>query len=252
MTSDLAPPTGLCFQNVWKTYRQAGREINALSGIDLEIPQGRFTAVMGASGSGKSTLLHLCALLDAPSRGRIIINGRDLSGLTEKQATEFRRRQVGVIFQQYNLLPSLTVRENILLPARLAGLYDRSIDRRAEELIDNLGLSGRALHRPDSLSGGEQQRSAIARALILEPPILLADEPTGNLDSVNGELFWKLLKQSTARIPITILLVTHEAAAALQAQCVVVLRDGRVAGSFSVEDHENAGNLAARYQQLAH
>src|SRR5271170_208302 len=119
MIFDPTPSAGICFKDVWKTYRQAGREVNALGGINLEISTGRFTAVMGASGSGKSTLLHLCALLDAPTRGQIVVNGKTLSGLAEKQATEFRRRQVGVIFQQFNLLPSLTLYENVLLPSRL-------------------------------------------------------------------------------------------------------------------------------------
>ncbi len=244
------PPYAIELNEVKKTYQSASQQVEALRGVTLQIGSGEFVAIMGASGSGKSTLLHLCALLDRPTSGTLKVNGQDLSGLTERQCVEFRRHQVGLIFQQFNLIPNLSVRDNVLLPARLAGTCDQKVVDRAVHLIDRLGLSARQLHKPDALSGGEQQRTAIARALVMRPALLLADEPTGNLDSANARHFWSLLSDMLEESPLTVVVVTHEPAAAAEADRVVVLRDGAVAGQFDVEEAKDAGELAARYQLL--
>ena len=237
-------------QDVQKIYAAGSQRVEALRGVSLQVENGEFVAIMGASGSGKSTLLHLCALLDRPTSGTVTIGGQNLSALSERQCVEFRRHRVGLIFQQFNLIPNLSVLDNVLLPARLAGRCDASCIRRATDLLDRLGLANRQHHRPDALSGGEQQRTAIARALIMSPPLLLADEPTGNLDSANSRQFWSLLGDMVAETSLTVLVVTHEPSAAAEADRVVVLRDGTVAGQFNVEEAENAGELAARYQLL--
>ena len=242
---------GIVIKAVEKTYRLGRRTVRALAGVDMTIQSGEFVAIMGASGSGKSTLLHLCALLDTPDAGSIIVDGQNLSELTERQATLFRRQTVGVVFQSFNLVPTLTLLDNVLLTARLAGKYDESVRQRAVELAGALGLADRITHRPDALSGGEQQRVAIARALLLKPRVLLADEPTGNLDSISAGNFWRLLKGVLADSidsPITVVVVTHEPAAAAYANRVLVLRDGKLAGSFGVEGQDDAGSIAARYQ----
>jgi len=245
------PPYAIELHEVKKTYKSASQPVEALRGVNLQIETGEFLAVMGASGSGKSTLLHLCALLDRPTSGTIRVGGKDLAGLTERQCVEFRRHQVGLIFQQFNLIPNLSVLDNVLLPARLAGRCDADVENRAVDLINHLGLSARQHHRPDALSGGEQQRTAIARAMIMKPPVLLADEPTGNLDSANSRQFWSLLGDMIGESGTTVVVVTHEPAAAVEADRVVVLRDGLVAGQFDVEEANDAGELAARYQLLA-
>ena len=245
------PTDGIVVQGVHKTYRLGRRTVRALAGVELEIAAGEFVAIMGASGSGKSTLLHLCALLDTPDVGSIMVAGQNLATLSERAATLFRRRTIGVVFQSFNLIPTLTLLDNVLLTARLAGIYDESVRSRAMELVALLGLADRITHRPDALSGGEQQRAAIARALLLKPRVLLADEPTGNLDYVNAENFWHLLKNVLADatdVPTTVVVVTHEPAAAAYADRVLVLRDGTLAGSFAVEAHDDAGSIAARYQ----
>ena len=242
---------GIVINGVEKTYRLGRRTVRALAGVDITIAPGEFVAIMGASGSGKSTLLHLCALLDTPDAGSITVDGRNLSQLSERQATLFRRETVGVVFQSFNLVPTLTLLDNVLLTARLAGKYTPAIRDRAIELAGALGLADRITHRPDALSGGEQQRAAIARALLLQPRILLADEPTGNLDSVSADNFWHLLQRALAdsvASPTTVVVVTHEPAAAAYADRVLVLRDGTLAGSFDVEDQDDAGSIATRYQ----
>src|SRR5689334_7254350 len=171
---------------VHKTYTTGGRRVEALRGVDLAIEEPGFYAIMGQSGSGKSTLLHLLAALDRPDSGELVIAGRGIEKLSEGEATLFRRRSVGIVFQQFNLIPTLTARENIELPGVLAGEKTAWLAERSAELMARLGVSERADHRPDALSGGEQQRVAIARALLFAPALLLADEPTGNLDSVSS------------------------------------------------------------------
>src|SRR3954471_16003766 len=182
-------------ENVHKAYHLSGRDVPALRGVDLAIEQPGFYAIMGQSGSGKSTLLHLLAALDRPDSGRLEIAGRPIEGLSEREATVFRRRSVGIIFQQFNLIPTLTARENIELPGVLAGESERWLRDRSGELLERLGVVDRASHRPDALSGGEQQRVAIARALLFSPPVVLADEPTGNLDSVSAAKLWGVLRE---------------------------------------------------------
>jgi putative ABC transport system ATP-binding protein len=238
------------FQSVGKKGG-GGREVRALRGVDLCIEEGEFIAIMGASGSGKSTLLHLCAALDRFDSGSIEVAGQRLESLSESQLTQFRRRRIGVVFQQFNLIPTLSAFENIALPVQLDGSYSRQHEERIQELLAILKIDHRAEHRPDALSGGEQQRVAIARALVMEPPVLFADEPTGNLDSQSANQFWTLLDQAAGRSNTTIVMVTHEPAAARHAHRVVVLRDGQISGEFSPDAFEDSVALAAHYQSMA-
>jgi putative ABC transport system ATP-binding protein len=234
---------------VRKSYRLGAREIPALRGVDLDITEPGFYAIMGHSGSGKSTLLHLLASLDRPDAGEISIGGCSIHDLDERSATIFRRRQLGIVFQQFNLIPTLTARENVELPGVLAGDDPKFLRKRSDELLDRLGVVARADHRPDALSGGEQQRVAIARALLFAPPVVLADEPTGNLDSVSAGKLWRLLGDLSATSGTTIVMVTHEPAAAVHCRRIFVLSDGRVTGSIDTEGLDVSG-VAARYQQL--
>jgi len=237
--------------NLHKTYRQGQRTVEALRGIDLNIEEGEFVAIMGASGSGKSTLLHLCAALDRFDRGSIEVAGQTLETLSEGQLTLFRRRRIGVVFQQFNLIPTLSAFENIALPLQLDGADTREHADRINGLLHILKIDHRSDHRPDALSGGEQQRVAIARALVMQPPVLFADEPTGNLDSHSAQQFWTLLEQAAQSLRTTVVMVTHEPSAAQHAQRVVVLRDGQVSGQFVPEAFEEPGALAAHYHAMA-
>lgn len=234
--------------NVHKSYRTGGREVPALRGVDLSVAEPGFYAIMGASGSGKSTLLHLLATLDRPDAGEIWLGDRALHDLGERDATEFRRRGIGIVFQQFNLIPTLSAKENVELPGLLSGEDTHAISARSAELLDRLRIAARASHRPDALSGGEQQRVAIARALLFSPALVLADEPTGNLDSASSEQLWTLLGELAKERAITVLMVTHEPAAAAHCRRVFVLRDGRVTGTIEAEGLD-AGGVAARYQQ---
>jgi len=233
--------------DVTKSYRLGPRRVVALRGVDLEIERPGFYGIMGPSGSGKSTLLHLLAALDRPDAGRIDVNGRRIDDLGESELTRFRRRHLGIVFQQFNLIPTLTARDNVSLPGLLDGAPASTRDQRADELLDRLGLTDRSGHRPDALSGGEQQRVALARALYFEPSLVLADEPTGNLDTRASEAIWRLLRQLTEERGLTVLMVTHEPAAAAHCQHVYLLRDGRVHDSFDV-DGLDAADLATRAQ----
>jgi putative ABC transport system ATP-binding protein len=235
--------------DVHKSYRHGDREVPALRGVDLEIPDHGFYAIMGASGSGKSTLLHLLAALDRPDHGEIFLGNEPIHSLNERAATLFRRKKIGIVFQQFNLIPTLTARENIELPGVLAGDDAVTLSKRSAELMDRLSVTSRADHRPDALSGGEQQRVAIARALLYAPPVLLADEPTGNLDSASSAKLWALLAELAAQQQTTIVMVTHEPAAAVNCRRIFVLSDGRVTGSIDTEGLD-AGGVATRYQQL--
>ena len=207
--------------------------MNILKGIDLKIPRGQFAAVMGPSGSGKSTLLGLLAGLDTPTSGRILLDGEDITFLNEDQMALLRGRKIGFVFQSYHLVPTLTAEENVLLPLELAG-NGHGGRARARQLLERVGLAARRDHYPVQLSGGEQQRVALARAFALQPPILLADEPTGNLDSATGELVLELLLALNREQGATMVLVTHEQSIARCADRSIVLRDGLIASSEGV------------------
>jgi putative ABC transport system ATP-binding protein len=211
-----------------KVYGEGSTTVRALWDVSLEFPYSEFAAIMGPSGSGKSTLLHILGALDKPSSGRVIVGGTDLSGLSDRKLTLLRRQRMGFVFQFFNLIPTLSAEENVLLPALISGERTGKYSERLNELLDLVGLTDRRTHRPDELSGGEQQRVAIARALIRNPDIILADEPTGNLDSRTGAGVLDLLKESAARYDQTILMVTHDPRAAASADRVVFLSDGRV------------------------
>ena len=211
-----------------KVYGGGSTTVRALRDVSLEFLGGEFAAIMGPSGSGKSTLLHILGALDKPSSGRVIVGGTDLSGLSDRKLTLLRRQRMGFVFQFFNLIPTLSAEENVLLPALIAGERAGKYSEMLDELLELVGLTDRRTHRPDELSGGEQQRVAIARALIRNPDMILADEPTGNLDSKTGAGVLDLLKQSAARYEQTILMVTHDPRAAASADRVVFLSDGRV------------------------
>jgi len=233
--------------NVHKAYRTRGVTTAALRGVSLTVDTPGFVAVMGPSGSGKSTLMHLLAALDVPDSGEVWVAGERLDGLDEAALTRFRRRGVGIVFQQFNLLPSMTARENVELPGVLAREPAGALRRRSTELLDALGVLARADHKPEALSGGEQQRVAIARALLFTPPVLLADEPTGSLDSASSESLWTLLETIAAERQTTVLMVTHEPAAAAHCREVFVLTDGQMTDHFNTGDLDAAG-VATRYQ----
>jgi putative ABC transport system ATP-binding protein len=238
-------------EDVHKHYRAGREDVHALRGVHLSVERGRFVAIMGASGSGKSTLLHLIAGLDTPDSGRILVGGSDLSRLSDRRRTLLRRRRIGVVFQAFNLLPTLTARENVMLPMMVDGLPLSQIGPRADEMIRLVHLEHRAEHVPAALSGGEQQRVAIARALLTRPDVLLADEPTGNLDPAASDEVWRLLRRLTAETATTVLMVTHEAAAAAFADRVQVLREGQFVGEIETGGNADAALVATRYQELA-
>ncbi len=210
-----------------KTISTSTHRVDILRGIDLDIPKGQVAAILGPSGSGKTTLLGLLAGLDSPSAGSIVLDGDEIAGLPEDRMAELRGRKIGFVFQSYHLIPTLTAEENVLLPFELAGGGSDGVSR-ARELLAGVGLSERREHYPVQLSGGEQQRVAIARAFITRPPILLADEPTGNLDSENGRRILDLLLDINRREGSTLVLVTHDQELARSADRRITLKDGRV------------------------
>ncbi len=209
-----------------KTYKTGSNQVIALDNVDLALEKGSFTAIIGASGSGKSTLLHLLGGVDRPTSGNIYIEDTDISTLNMEELAVFRRRKVGLVYQFYNLIPTLNVRKNILLPILLDGR--KPDEARFEQIVNTLGLSDRLSHLPRELSGGQQQRVAIARSLIYQPAILLADEPTGNLDRRNSEETIELLKLSNQRYGQTVLLITHDEKTALMAERILTLEDGKI------------------------
>lgn len=208
------------------------REVIALDGVDLAIARGEMVSIVGPSGSGKSTLLNLIGGLDRPTSGEIRIDGQAVASLSDDDLTRLRRDKIGFIFQFFNLLPSLTCVENVALPLHLKGMSRRDTDKRARELLDMVQLSHRFDHLPDELSGGERQRVAIARALAFYPPVLLADEPTGNLDSHTGADILALIHDLHERLHATVLIVTHDATVAASCPRTVTLRDARIAGDI--------------------
>jgi putative ABC transport system ATP-binding protein len=211
-----------------KSIDTGTHRVEILKGIDLEIPRGQFAAIMGPSGSGKSTLLGLLAGLDTPTSGQVILDGEEITHLAEDDMALLRGRKIGFVFQSYHLIPALTAEENVLLPMELAGAEAGGRER-ARELLERVGLAGRRDHYPVQLSGGEQQRVALARAFALKPPILLADEPTGNLDSTTGRAVLDLLLAMNREQGTTMVMVTHEETLAASADRRIVLRDGLVA-----------------------
>ena len=210
-----------------RTIDTPSHRVEILRGIDLAIPKGQFAAIMGPSGSGKSTLLGLLAGLDSATSGQVLLDGVDITGLTEDQMAEVRGRKIGFVFQSFQLIPTLTAEENVLLPAELAGVGAEN-EQRARELLERVGLSERMDHYPVQLSGGEQQRVALARAFVTKPPILLADEPTGNLDGKTGQQVLDLLLELNRVEGTTLVLVTHDPGLAAHADRIITLKDGLV------------------------
>jgi putative ABC transport system ATP-binding protein len=215
-------------ENLHKTYLGQSAPVEALQGVSLELEPGEFVAVMGPSGCGKSTLLHLCGAMDRPTRGRLLIEGQSVLDLTDDRLTRLRRTRIGFIFQFFNLLPTLNVLENASLPLLLDGADGEETDRQARRLLQRVGLANRLTHYPQQLSGGEMQRAAIARAVIHSPALLIADEPTGNLDSENGANILRLLGELNLETKIGILLATHSIEIASAADRVVYMKDGLV------------------------
>jgi putative ABC transport system ATP-binding protein len=226
---DMAVPA-LATRELSKVYGEGETAVRALDRVDIEVGRGQMAAIMGPSGSGKSTLLHLLGALDTPSSGEILLGGERYDGLGDAGLTKLRRDKIGFVFQFFNLLPALSAEENVLLPALIAGRRDDATRERARMLLKRVGLGARAHHLPAELSGGEQQRTSIARALLTEPEIVLADEPTGNLDSRSSHEVLELLRELNEAEGQTLVLVTHDPAAAAVAGRVIFLRDGRVSG----------------------
>ncbi len=226
--NELTPAPIVSIRNLVKGYEEGTRERFVLDHVDLDIQQGEFFVLLGKSGSGKSTLLNLLSGIDMADSGQIFVNGVDITQLSDRDLTLFRRDQVGIIFQFFNLIPTLTVYENIILPAELAGRADRSLEQNAKHLLERVGLANRADSFPDKLSGGEQQRVAIARALANEPAIILADEPTGNLDEDTGEKVLQLLLELTRDANKTLIMATHNPEIVPLADRVCRIHEGKL------------------------
>jgi len=234
-------------KSLCKKYHLGAQTVDALAGVNFVVESGEFVAIMGPSGSGKSTLLHLIGGLDQPSDGEVTLAGQRLSLLSDHKITLLRRRNVGFVFQFFNLLPTLTAEENITLPLLIDGANLRKHKDQLEKLLELVGLSDRRRHKPEQLSGGEQQRVALARALITQPAILLADEPTGNLDAKTGTLVMRLLRRSCDELGQTIVVVSHDPAAASYADRLIFLSDGQV---FSQVIFDPEADQTARLRQV--
>ncbi len=213
-------------ENLVKTYGDGEAKVNAVDGISFSVNQGEFVAIVGASGSGKSTLLHMIGGVDRPTSGKIIIGGKDISQMNNDTLAIFRRRQIGIVYQFYNLIPILTVEENITLPCDLDGSTTNK--ERLDDILTSFGLKARRRHLPNELSGGQQQRTSIARALINNPAIILADEPTGNLDSKSTDDIMNILKMSNQAYNQTIIMITHNLEIAKQADRIITIQDGKI------------------------
>ncbi len=219
----------LLAQGLAKCYVMGKRTLEVLRGVNVEVARGEFLALRGASGAGKSTLLHLIGGLDSPNAGDIFFDGQNMTKFSDSELTHFRNRRVGFVFQAYHLLPELTALENVCLPARMARISAADSESRGRDLLHRVGLENRVEHKPSELSGGEQQRVAIARALINQPDLLLADEPTGNLDSQTGGEIIELLKKLRVERQMTLVIATHDTKVAAHAQRTIELTDGRIA-----------------------
>jgi putative ABC transport system ATP-binding protein len=215
-------------RDVWRTYTMGDTQVHALRGINLKVRQGEFVAIMGPSGSGKSTAMNMVGCLDIPTKGEVYLSGQNISHLSESDLAQIRGRKIGFIFQKFNLINTLTARENVMLPMIFQGIPEAARKKRADALLKLVDLQDRADHRPTELSGGQQQRVAIARALAVEPEVILADEPTGNLDSKTGSSVMDFLKKLHKEKGTTIVMVTHDEHVAKNAQRIEMLRDGQV------------------------
>ena len=225
--------------DLWRTYQLGSEEINALRGVNMTVMPGQFIAVVGRSGSGKTTLLNILAGLDKPTSGQVLFENRDIAAMNEHDLTEIRRHKIGFVFQSFGLLPLLSAFENVELPLRIAGVRTREREERTREALDIVGLGGRAKHRPYELSGGEQQRVAIARAVVNNPPLILADEPTGELDSTNARAIFGLFKEMVLKQGISVLSATHDSTLLAMADEVKEIRDGHL---------NDATDLGQRYR----
>ena len=222
-------------ENVWRTFRVGQGEVHALKGVTLTVERGEHVALVGPSGSGKSTLLHIVGCLDRPTRGRYLLEGREVGSLSEEERSLLRRHRIGFVFQFFHLLPRLTAQGNVELPMLFAGTPPEERRERAARALGAVGLSHRATHRPDQLSGGERQRVAIARAVVMDPAVLLADEPTGNLDRASALEVMELIERMNAR-GLTLVVVTHDPAIAERAKRVIRMDDGAIQGAAGIAD----------------
>ncbi|HIA16522.1 MAG TPA: ABC transporter ATP-binding protein [Dehalococcoidia bacterium] len=225
--------------DLWRTYQLGSEEINALRGVNMTVMPGQFIAVVGRSGSGKTTLLNILAGLDKPTSGQVLFENRDIAAMNEHDLTEIRRHKIGFVFQSFGLLPLLSAFENVELPLRIAGVRTREREERTRDALEIVGLWGRAKHRPYELSGGEQQRVAIARAVVNNPPLILADEPTGELDSTNARAIFGLFKEMVLKQGISVLSATHDSTLLAMADEVKEIRDGHL---------NDATDLGQRYR----
>ena len=222
-------------ENVWKVYRMGEVEVPALQGVTVQIKKGDFVAVIGASGSGKSTMMNLIGCLDLPSKGQVYLKSRDIAKLTESDLASLRGKSIGFVFQQYNLIPSITAFENVMLPMEFQNMDEEQAFRRSKEILDLVGLSDKLDHLPTQLSGGQQQRVSIARSLAADPEVILADEPTGALDTVNGKQILGLLIELWKEKGKTVVMVTHDMGLARHARTIIELKDGKV---FSIRENK--------------
>jgi putative ABC transport system ATP-binding protein len=243
----MSPPV-LAARDLTKVYGAGAAEVRALDGASMEVERGEMVAIMGPSGSGKSTMLHLLGALETPTAGEIELGGERYDGLDDAGLTRVRRDRIGFVFQFFNLLPSLTAEENVLLPGLIAGEGDETTRTRARGLLERVGLSARADHLPGEMSGGEQQRVSIARALLREPELVLADEPTGNLDSRSSAEVLELLRGVSESEGQTLVMVTHDPGVAAIARRIIFLRDGQVAGEIEGGSRESVAAAFARFE----
>ncbi len=237
-------------ESVSKQYKMGNTTVQALSDIDLSVEDGEFVSIMGPSGSGKSTLLHILGGIDHPTSGKVILGEKYYLQLSDKEMTIIRRRRIGFVFQFFNLLPIMTASENVALPLLIDGEPRSKCKSRADDMLELVGLAERRGHKPDQLSGGEQQRVAIARALVTQPDIVLADEPTGNLDSKAGEEIVKLLRHASEEMGQTIVMVTHDSHASSYADRVVFLKDGGIEGETQLTDENGADAVLKKLVEL--
>lgn len=228
-------------KDMYKTYEMGSEKVHALDGVDLKVEYGEYVAIVGPSGSGKSTLMNMIGCLDFPTSGKYHLDGKDISMMSDKELTMIRRKKIGFVFQQFNLLKKLTALENVELPAMYNGWDSKERKKLAKEALESVGLGDRTKHRPTELSGGQQQRVAIARALVNKPPVILADEPTGNLDSKSGEDIMKMIKELHDK-GTTIVLITHDNEVAEHAPRVIHTRDGKIISDVTHDDWKKGAN----------